>query len=147
LCVLGYIGHNKVKLPTVVPFKNTPIFIYAFNQTLLFRLNAAFLASGENKYLFRSLRFDPTAAFIYAFNMRTIYPVIYSKYLFIYFSEPHWWRKIVSVLSSSAVDRGFEPRSGQTEDYEIGIFSLRSLHVFLYICTCNMTSCYTFSCV
>jgi hypothetical protein len=61
--------HNKAKLPTVVPFKNTPIFIYAF-------------------------------------NMRTIYPVIYSKYLFIYFSEPHWWRKIVSVLSSSAVDRG-----------------------------------------
>ena len=59
--------------------------------------------------------------------MRTIYPVIYSKYLFIYFSEPHWWRKIVSVLSSSAVDRGFEPRSDQTEDYEIGIFSLRSL--------------------
>ena len=54
--------------------------------------------------------------------MRTIYPVIYSKYLFIYFSEPHWWRKIVSVLSSSAVDRGFEPRSDQTEDYEIGIF-------------------------
>ena len=86
MCVWGYIGYFKVKLPTVVPFKNTPIFIYAL-------------------------------------NMRTIYPVIYSKYLFIYFSEPHWWRKIVSVLSSSAVDRGFfEPRSGQTEDYEKGIF-------------------------
>ena len=28
---------------------------------------------------------------------------------------------IVSVLASSAVDRGFEPRSGQTKDYEIGI--------------------------
>jgi hypothetical protein len=67
------------------------------------------------------MSFKNTSIFIYAFNMRTIYPVIYSKYLFIYFSEPHWWRKIVSVLSSSAVDRGFEQRSDQTEDYEIGV--------------------------
>ena len=28
---------------------------------------------------------------------------------------------IVSVLGSSAVDRGIEPRSGQTKDYKIGI--------------------------
>ena len=28
---------------------------------------------------------------------------------------------MVSVLASSAVNRGFEPRSGQTKDYEIGI--------------------------
>ena len=28
---------------------------------------------------------------------------------------------VVSLLVSSAVDRGFEPRSGQTKDYEIGI--------------------------
>jgi hypothetical protein len=28
---------------------------------------------------------------------------------------------MVSVLVSSAVDRGFEPRSGQTKDYIIGI--------------------------
>jgi hypothetical protein len=26
---------------------------------------------------------------------------------------------MVSVLSSSMVDRGFEPRSGQTKDYEL----------------------------
>ena len=26
---------------------------------------------------------------------------------------------MVSVLASSALDRGFEPRSGQTNDYEI----------------------------
>ena len=26
---------------------------------------------------------------------------------------------MVSVLASSAVDRGFEPRSGQTKDYKI----------------------------
>ena len=28
---------------------------------------------------------------------------------------------MVSVLASSAVDRWFEPRSGPTKDYEIGI--------------------------
>jgi hypothetical protein len=28
---------------------------------------------------------------------------------------------MVSVLASSAVDHGFEPRSGQTKDYKIGI--------------------------
>ena len=28
---------------------------------------------------------------------------------------------MVSMLASSAVDRGFEPRSGKTKDYEIGI--------------------------
>jgi hypothetical protein len=29
---------------------------------------------------------------------------------------------IVSVLTSSAVDRGFEPRSGQTKDNKIGMY-------------------------
>jgi hypothetical protein len=28
---------------------------------------------------------------------------------------------MVSVLASSTVDRGFEPRSGQNKDYKIGI--------------------------
>ena len=28
---------------------------------------------------------------------------------------------MVSLLASSAVDSGFEPRSGQTKDYKIGI--------------------------
>ena len=28
---------------------------------------------------------------------------------------------VISVVASSAVDRGFEPRSGKTKDYEIGI--------------------------
>ena len=31
---------------------------------------------------------------------------------------------MVSVLASSAVDRGFEPRSGQTKDFTIGIYVL-----------------------
>jgi len=29
---------------------------------------------------------------------------------------------IISILASSAVDRGFEPRSGQTKDYAIGFY-------------------------
>ena len=29
---------------------------------------------------------------------------------------------MVSVIASSAVDRWFEPRSGQTTDYKIGIY-------------------------
>jgi hypothetical protein len=29
---------------------------------------------------------------------------------------------MVSMLTSRAVDRGFEPRSGQTKDYQIGIY-------------------------
>ena len=32
---------------------------------------------------------------------------------------------MVSVLATSAVGRGFEPRSGQTKDNEIGICSPR----------------------
>jgi hypothetical protein len=30
---------------------------------------------------------------------------------------------MVSVLVTSVVDRGFEPRSGQTKDYKIGIYT------------------------
>jgi hypothetical protein len=33
---------------------------------------------------------------------------------------------MVRVLASSAVDRGFEPRSGQTKDYKIGICCLNT---------------------
>ena len=38
---------------------------------------------------------------------------------------------MVSVLASSAVDRGFEPRSGQTEDYIIGICYFSAKHAAL----------------
>ena len=36
-----------------------------------------------------------------------------------------------SVLASSVVDRGFEPRSGQTKDCKIGICCLSSKHAEL----------------
>jgi hypothetical protein len=38
---------------------------------------------------------------------------------------------MVSVLSSSAVDRGFESRSGQTKDYKIGICCFSAEHTAL----------------
>ena len=38
---------------------------------------------------------------------------------------------MVSVLASSAVDRGLDPRSGQTKDYKIGICCFSAKHVSL----------------
>jgi hypothetical protein len=38
---------------------------------------------------------------------------------------------MVSVLASSALDRGFESPSGQTKDYKIGICSFPAKHVAL----------------
>ena len=38
---------------------------------------------------------------------------------------------MVSVLASSAVDREFEPRSGQTKDYKIGICCFSAKHTAL----------------
>ena len=36
-----------------------------------------------------------------------------------------------SMLASNAVDRGFEPRSGQTKDYKIGIYCFSAKHAAL----------------
>jgi len=38
---------------------------------------------------------------------------------------------MVSVLASSAVDNGFEPRSGQTKNYKIGICCFSAKHTTL----------------
>ena len=38
---------------------------------------------------------------------------------------------MVCVLASNAVDRGFEPRSGQTKDYKIGICCFSAKHAAL----------------
>jgi hypothetical protein len=38
---------------------------------------------------------------------------------------------MVSVLASSAVDSGFQPRSGQTKDYKIGICCFSAKHAAL----------------
>ena len=38
---------------------------------------------------------------------------------------------MVSMLASSVVDRGFEPQSGHTEDYKIGICCFSAKHAAL----------------
>ena len=38
---------------------------------------------------------------------------------------------MISVLTSSAVDHGFKPRSGQTKDYKIGICCFSAKHAAL----------------
>jgi hypothetical protein len=38
---------------------------------------------------------------------------------------------MVSVLASSAIDRGFEPRSGKTKDYKIGSCCFSAKHAAL----------------
>jgi hypothetical protein len=38
---------------------------------------------------------------------------------------------MVSMVASSAVDHGFEPQSGQTKDYKIGICCFSAKHVVL----------------
>jgi hypothetical protein len=40
---------------------------------------------------------------------------------------------MVSVLASSAVGRGFEPRSGQTKDYAIGICCFSAKHAAIIL--------------
>ena len=39
---------------------------------------------------------------------------------------------MVSVLALSAIDRGFEPRSGQTKDYAIGMCCFSAEHAALW---------------
>ena len=38
---------------------------------------------------------------------------------------------MVSVLTLSVVDRGFEPRSGQTKDSKVGIYCFSTKHAAL----------------
>ena len=38
---------------------------------------------------------------------------------------------MASIFALSTVDRGFEPRSGQTKDYEIGIYCFPAKHAAL----------------
>ncbi len=38
---------------------------------------------------------------------------------------------LLGVLASSAVDRGFEPRSGQAKDYDVGICCFSAKHAVL----------------
>jgi hypothetical protein len=57
------------------------------------------------------------------------------SYIIFYLFSPIFLHRIgvimVSVLVLTAVDRGFEPRSGQIEDYEIGICCFSAKHAAL----------------
>ena len=48
---------------------------------------------------------------------------------------------MVSVLASSAVDRGFKPRSDQTKDYNIGICFFCTKHAALRRFVWESVSC------
>jgi hypothetical protein len=52
-----------------------------------------------------------------------IFPILYN----------HIVGVMVSVLASSAVDRGLKPQSGQSKDYDIGICSFSAKHTALRI--------------
>ena len=55
-------------------------------------------------------------------------PFTYISVFILSFDSNHISGVMVSVFASSARDRGFEPRSGQTKDYKIGIVLLRFAH-------------------
>ena len=50
-----------------------------------------------------------------------------------FIKKPHRYigSVMVGVLASSVVDRGFEPRSGQTKDYKIGSCCFSAKHAAL----------------
>ena len=66
----------------------------------------------------------------------SIIPAVYCKILellteYLFKMYNHIGGVLVSVLVSSAVDRGFEPRSGKTKDYAIGISCFSAKHAAL----------------
>ena len=58
------------------------------------------------------------------------YLCIYNVYVFL-LAYNHIGGVMVSMLASGAVDFGFEPRSGPTKDYKIGICCFSSKHAAL----------------
>ena len=52
-------------------------------------------------------------------------------YIGFYNNTNHIVGIMISVLSSSAIDRGFEPRSGQTKYYKIGIYCFSARYAAL----------------
>jgi hypothetical protein len=52
-------------------------------------------------------------------------------WLYIAITNNHIAGVMVSVISSSVVDRGFDPQSCQTKDYAIGICSFSATRSFL----------------
>ena len=65
------------------------------------------------------------------FTKLDIYVFVVSVLFLILFFGTAIGGVMFSVLASSVVDRGFEPRSGQTKDYKIGICCLSAKHTAL----------------
>jgi hypothetical protein len=66
----------------------------------------------------------------YTFMYITINPRIY-RYVKELIIKNHIGGLMASVLTSSAVDHGIEPRSGQTKEYKIGICCFSAKHIAL----------------
>ena len=82
-----------------------------------------------------SLHFNVEATFLYKKQSKGRHCIVTSSWPFRMGSLWVFSHRIggvmVCVLASRAVDRGFEPRSGQTEDYKIGICCLSAMHAAL----------------
>jgi hypothetical protein len=69
------------------------------------------------------------------YDVFRFYNVIYQSWLAVHTQQLPSSNRIggvmVRVLASSVVDRGFEPRSGQTKDNKIGICCFSAKHVSL----------------
>ena len=65
------------------------------------------------------------------FIIITICFIDHSNNLQMYIKDDRIGGAMVSVLASSAVDRGFEPLSSQTKDYKISICSFSAKHAAL----------------
>jgi hypothetical protein len=80
------------------------------SEWLLFNANSAIfqLCHGESKLIFNGKMMRSTL-------VQTAWMVYHVMVIF-------------SVLDRSAIDRGFETRSGQTKDYKIGICCFSGIH-------------------
>jgi hypothetical protein len=95
---------------------------------LLFNANSAFFQlpvyHGENKLIFNEMMMSSalyktnTLSWIFIVLLFNVLRQIFHAHSI---QENRIGGVMVSMLTSSAVDRGFEPQSGQTKDYEIGI--------------------------
>jgi len=62
-------------------------------------------------------------------NKTDVYTLYTGKQLFLHhWNNNHIDSLIVNLLASIVVDHGFDPRSGKTKDYKIGICCLSSKH-------------------
>ena len=85
----------------------------------------------------RSLVFSEGSCYSIFSFLCSVLQIVVCPFLFwpLYFLSFHLWNRngdvMFGVHASSAVDRGFESRSGQTKDYKIGICCFSAKHAAL----------------